>query len=269
MVEAVFEFPYLAHATLEPQNAVARKIGDIIEIWGGHQLPDYYQNYLSKIAGTTPDKIKLHVMKTGGGFGRRGVFDADVLAEAVAVAKAVDWKYPVKVQWTRNNDMQAGRYRPAYVHTMKAGLDAKGNLIAWHNHVVGQSILAGTPFQHIVKNDVDPTSVGYASKLPYGVPNMKVELTTMTNGVPVLFWRSVGASHAIYAVEAFLDEVAEAAGKDPVAYRLALLEKTPESLQFSSSPPRRRVGTCRWRRADFVVSRWPRRSTPSLRRWSK
>ena len=100
-------------------------------------------------------------MKTGGGFGRRGVFDADVLAEAVAVAKAVDWKYPVKVQWTRNNDMQAGRYRPAYVHTMKAGLDAKGNLIAWHNHVVGQSILAGTPFQHIVKNNVDPTSVGY------------------------------------------------------------------------------------------------------------
>ncbi len=227
-IEATFEFPYLAHAPLEAQNAVAQKTGDVIEVWGGNQLPDFYQYYLSQIAGTTPDKVKLHMMKTGGGFGRRGVFDADVLSEAVAVAKALNWKYPVKVQWTRNNDMQGGRYRPAYVHRMKAGLDANGNLVAWHNHIVGQSIMTGTPFEEaMVKNNIDPTSVEGASNLLYGVPNVKVELTTMTNGVPVLFWRAVGSTHTSYAVEAFLDEVAEAAGKDPVAFRLAMLSKHP------------------------------------------
>ena len=147
VLEATFEFPYLAHAALEPLNAVAQKNGDMIEVWGGHQMPDLYQSVASQIAGVTPDKVKLHVMKTGGGFGRRAVMDADVIAEAVAVAKALDWKHPVKVQWTRDNDMRGGRYRPAYVHRVKAGLDGNGNLIAWNNHIVGQSILTGTLFE--------------------------------------------------------------------------------------------------------------------------
>jgi isoquinoline 1-oxidoreductase beta subunit len=228
VIEATFEFPYLAHAALEPLNAVARKDGDVIEVWGGHQMPDLYQAVAAQVAGTTPDKIRLHVMKTGGGFGRRAVFEADVIAEAVAVAKALDWEYPVKVQWTRNNDMKGGRYRPAYVHRVKAGLDGKGNLTAWHNHIVGQSILTGTPFEPmLVTNGVDVTSVEGASNIPYAVPNMKVELTTMQAGVPVLWWRAVGSTHTAYAIESFLDEVAEAAGKDPVEFRMALLEKHP------------------------------------------
>ena len=130
-------------------------------------------------------------MKTGGGFGRRGVFDADVISEAVAIAKALDWKYPVKVQWTRDNDMKGGRYRPAYVHRMKAGLDAAGNIVAWQNHIVGQSIAAGTALEEMmVHGGIDPTSVEGAANVPYKVANVKVELTTMSAGIPVLFWRS-------------------------------------------------------------------------------
>jgi isoquinoline 1-oxidoreductase beta subunit len=228
VLEATYEFPYLAHAALEPLNAVAMKTGDMIEVWGGHQMPDLYQYIVSQVAETTPDKVKLHVMKTGGGFGRRAVTDADIMVEAVSVAKALGWKHPVKVQWTRENDMRGGRYRPAYVHRVKAGLDAQGNLVAWQNHIVGQSILSGTPFeQAMVTNGIDLTSVEGASNIPYDVPNMKVELTSMAAGVPVLWWRAVGSTHTAYAVESFIDEVAEAAGKDPVEFRLAMLAKHP------------------------------------------
>ncbi len=228
VMEATFEFPYLVHAAIEPLNAVAQKTGDMIEVWGGHQMPDLYQYIASQVAGTTPDKIKLHVMKTGGGFGRRAVFDADVVSEAVAVAQALQWKYPVKVQWTRDNDMKGGRYRPAYVHRVKAGLDKDGKLVAWHNHIVGQSIMTGTPFeQGLVTNGIDLTSVEGASNIPYSAPNVRVELSTMTTGVPVLWWRAVGSTHTAYAIETFMDELAEAAGKDPVDFRLAMLEKNP------------------------------------------
>ncbi len=227
-LEATYEFPYLAHAALEPMNAVAWKNGDMIEVWGGHQMPDLYQFAASQVAEVAPDKVKMHVMKTGGGFGRRAVADADVIVEAVSVAKALGWKHPVKVQWTRDNDMRGGRYRPAYVHTVKAGLDDKGNVVAWQNHIVGQSILAGTPFeQGLVKNGIDLTSVEGASNIPYAIANLKVELSTMAAGVPVLWWRAVGSTHTAYAVESFIDELAEAAGKDPVAFRLAMLEKSP------------------------------------------
>jgi isoquinoline 1-oxidoreductase subunit beta len=248
VLEATFEFPYLAHAALEPLNAVARKSGDIIEVWGGHQMPDLYQSVVSQIADIAPNKVRLHVMKTGGGFGRRAVMDADVIAEAVSVAKALEWKYPVKVQWTRDNDMRGGRYRPAYVHRITAGLDSNGKLVAWNNHIVGQSILTGTLFEKVlVKNGVDLTSVEGAANIPYDVPNLKVELSTMAAGIPVLWWRSVGSTHTAFAVEAFLDEVAEAAGKDPVAYRLGLLTKHPrhaavlklaaEKAGWGSPPP--------------------------------
>jgi isoquinoline 1-oxidoreductase beta subunit len=228
VLEATFTFPYLAHAALEPLNAVAQMKDGIVEVWGGHQMPDLYQYVASQIAGVTPDKVKLHVMRTGGGFGRRAVFDADVIAEAVETAKALNWSRPVKVQWTRDNDMRGGRYRPAYVHAIKAGLDKDGNLIAWQNHIVGQSIMTGTLFEGMtVKNGIDFTSVEGAANLPYAIPNLVVGLTTMTTGVPVLWWRAVGSTHTAYAVEAFLDEVAEVAGKDPVEFRMGLLKDHP------------------------------------------
>jgi isoquinoline 1-oxidoreductase subunit beta len=228
VIDATFEFPYLAHAALEPLNAVAQRNGDMIEIWGGHQMPDLYQFVASQVEGTTPDKVKLHVVKSGGSFGRRAVTDGDIIAEAVAIGKALGWKHPVKVQWTRENDMKGGRYRPAYVHRVKAGLDKDGKLIAWNNHIVGQSILTGTPFEPmLVTNGVDLTSVEGASNIPYEVANLKVELSTMPAGVPVLWWRAVGSTHTAFAVETFIDELAEAAKRDPVEFRMAMLEKHP------------------------------------------
>jgi len=231
VLEASFEFPYLAHAALEPLNAVARLNADgTLEVWGGHQMPDLYQAVAAQIAGLTPDKVTLHVLKTGGSFGRRATPDSDVIVEAVAVAKALGGRAPVKVQWTREDDMKGGRYRPLYVHTLKAGLDAQGNLVAWRNHIVGQSILAGTPFGGLIQNGIDLTSVEGAANIPYAIPNLRVELTTTEVGVPVLWWRSVGSTHTAYAVEAFIDEVAEAAGKDPVDFRLALLKDHPRHI---------------------------------------
>jgi isoquinoline 1-oxidoreductase beta subunit len=227
-LEATFTFPYLAHAALEPLNAVAQMKDGMLEVWGGHQMPDLYQFVAAQIAGITPDKVRLHVMRTGGGFGRRAVVDADVIAEAVEVAKALNWSRPVKMQWTRDNDMRGGRYRPAYVHSVKAGVDRDGSLIAWSDHIVGQSILSGTPFEGMaVRNGIDFTSVEGAANIPYAIPNLTVGLSTMKTGVPVLWWRSVGSTHTAYVVEAFLDEVAEAAGKDPVALRLELLKEHP------------------------------------------
>ncbi len=228
VIEASFEFPYLAHAALEPLNAVARRNDDgTLEVWGGHQLPDVYQNLASEIAGVPAEKVRLHVMKTGGSFGRRAVFDGDVVVEAVHVAKAIGFRAPVKVQWTREDDMRAGRYRPAYLHSLRAGIDDSGKLVAWSDHIVGQSIMSKTAWEGMVKNGVDPTSVEGANNLPYAIPNQTVGLTTTEVGVPVLWWRSVGSTHTAFAAEAFLDEVAEAAGRDPIEFRLSMLE--PES----------------------------------------
>ncbi len=225
VIEATFEFPYLAHAAMEPLNAVARKNEDgTLEVWGGHQFPDLYQALTAGIAEVTPDKVHLHVMKTGGSFGRRAVFDGDVVVEAVYVAKALGFRAPVKVQWTREDDMRGGRYRPAYVHAIKAGLDEQGKLIAWSNHVVGQSIVSGSMMEGMIQNGVDPTSVEGAVHLPYAIPNQSVGLTTTQTGVPVLWWRSVGSTHTAFVVETFMDELAEAAGRDPVEYRLSMMD---------------------------------------------
>jgi isoquinoline 1-oxidoreductase beta subunit len=228
VVEGRYEFPYLAHASLEPLNAIAL-IGEdgTVEVWGGHQIPDLYQAIAAEVGGTTPDKVKLHVMKTGGSFGRRAVSDGDLVVEAVAVAKALGPGKPVKVQWTRENDMRGGRYRPAYVHAVKAGLDKDGKVVALYDHIVGQSIAAGSPFAAMIKDGVDPTSVEGASNLPYAVPNLKIDLTTTEVGVPVLWWRSVGSTHTAYVMETFIDELAAAAKRDPVEFRLSMLENHP------------------------------------------
>lgn len=226
-VEASFEFPYLAHAALEPLDAVARMENGVLEVWGGHQMPDIYQATAASIAGVTPDKVTLHVMMTGGGFGRRATPDSDVIVEAVECAKAIGWRAPVKVLWTRADDMAGGRYRPMFLHTVKAGVDAAGKPVAWQHRITGQSILAGGPFEAMMKNGVDPTSVEGVADTPYAIPNMTVELTSVKAGVPVLWWRSVGHTHTAFAMEAMIDQLAAAAKADPVAYRRALLADHP------------------------------------------
>lgn len=251
-IEATYEYPFLAHAAMEPLNAVARMNEDgTLEVWGGHQMPDLYQYIASQVAGVTPDKVRLHVMKTGGGFGRRAVGDADVIVEAVAAARAIGWAAPVKVQWLRDNDMRGGRYRPAYAHSIRAGLDEAGNILGWEHHIVGQSIVAGGPFAGLAQDGIDPTSVEGAHHLPYALPAQTIGLTTTEVGVPVLWWRSVGSTHTAFTVETFLDELAQAAGADPLAYRLALLGDAPrhaavlrlaaEKAGWGSAPPQGRV----------------------------
>ncbi len=228
-VEARYEFPYLAHASLEPINAAARMNADgTLEVWGGHQMPDVYQAVAAKVAGVEPDKVILRVMKTGGGFGRRASVDSDIIVEAVATAKAMGWKAPVKVQWTREDDMRAGRYRPAFIHKMTAALDDSGNLIALRDTLVGQSIAKDSFMEKgLVKNGVDVLSVEGIANQPYAIPNLRVDLATTTSPVPVLWWRAVGSTHTAYALETFIDEIAHAAGKDPVEFRLAMLKDKP------------------------------------------
>jgi isoquinoline 1-oxidoreductase subunit beta len=231
VLEAEFEFPYLAHAAMEPLDAVARFDNGTLEIWAGHQMPDLYQKVGAEIMGIDPAKVELHVMAPGGFFGRRAVPDADVIVEVVSVLRATGAKTPIKVLWTREDDTTGGRYRPMYYHTIKAGLDAAGNPVGWHHRIVGQSIAAGTPFERmLVKNSVDATSVEGAANLPYAVPNILVDLVTTEVGVPVLWWRSVGSTHTAYSTEVFIDQLAEAAGADPVEFRRRLLQDHPRHL---------------------------------------
>ncbi|MBT3660435.1 MAG: xanthine dehydrogenase family protein molybdopterin-binding subunit [Rhodospirillaceae bacterium] len=232
VLEAEYTFPYLAHAAMEPLNAVAHRNADgILDIWGGHQMPDIYQDHAAKAAGVKPEQVRMNIMKTGGGFGRRACpADGDITAEVASIAKAIGFTAPVKLQWTRENDMRGGRYRPAYVHRLKAGLDAVGNLVAWDHHIVGQSIIKDTlPFL-LAKNGLDFMSVEGAANMPYTIPNFRVGVTNAEVGVPVLWWRSVGSTHNAYATEVFLDEVARAAGKDPLAMRLELLKDKPRHV---------------------------------------
>jgi isoquinoline 1-oxidoreductase beta subunit len=248
-IEATYEFPYLAHAPMEPLNSVCRMNADgTLEVWGGHQMPDLYRAICAKVAGIPAENITMHVMKTGGGFGRRGVPDADIVSESVMVAKAIGFRAPVKVQWTREDDMTGGRYRPAYVHSLKAGIDDDGRLVAWDHHIVGQSILKGTPFESaMIVKGVDQTSVEGAANVPYEIPNLSVGLTTSDVRVPVLWWRAVGSTHTAYAVETFIDEIAETIGKDPFELRMELLKDHPrharvlmlaaEKAGWSSPPP--------------------------------
>lgn len=231
VIEASYEFPYLAHAALEPLNAVVRRQGDIVEIWGGHQLPDLYAGLAAQALGIAPANIRMHVMKTGGGFGRRAVTDGDVVVEAAEIAKAIGFRAPVKLQWPREVDMAGGRYRPMMVHKLRVGLDAAGNIAGWHHRLVGQAILLGTPFESFtVKNGVDATSVEGTADTLYAIRDMHVEVTNMASPVPVLWWRSVGHTHTAYVMETMIDEIAAATGKDPLALRRQLLAAHPRHL---------------------------------------
>ena len=230
-LEATFEFPYLAHAAMEPLDCVVKLDKDSCEIWNGEQLQTPDQFAVAKLTGLKPGQIKFNMLYAGGSFGRRANPQADYILEAVSIAKAINGRVPVKMIWTREDDMRAGFYRPAYFHRIAAGLDAQGNLIGWQHRIVGQSILAGTMFEGMmVKDGVDGTSVEGASNLPYQIPNMLVDLHTPKIGVPVLWWRSVGSTHTAFSTETFIDELAAAAGKDAVEFRRALLAKHPRHL---------------------------------------
>ena len=230
-VSASYEFPYLAHAPMEPLDAVVRLTADSCEIWAGDQFQTIDQANAAKTAGLDPARVSIHTLYAGGSFGRRANVGSDYIVEAVAIARAYGADgTPIKLQWTREDDLHGGLYRPLYFHQLEAALDEKKELVGWRHVIVGQSIMSGGPFEVMVKDGVDPTSVEGASTIAYDIPNIDVSLVTMKSPVPVLWWRVVGSSHTTYAVESFIDEVAHAAGKDPYTFRRKLLAHEPRML---------------------------------------
>lgn len=227
VIDTTYKFPFLSHSPMEPMNCVAQVTDQGCEIWNGEQFQTVDQMNIAKVLGIKPEQVTLHMLLAGGSFGRRANPHSDYLIETVEIAKQKKG-IPVKMVWSREDDTQVGYYRPAYVHRVQAGLDAEGNITAWHQHIVGQSILANTAFESfMVKDGIDATSVEGASNNPYAIPNLKLELTTVKEGPTVQWWRSVGSTHTAFAVETMIDELAVKAGKDPVEMRMKLLDKHP------------------------------------------
>jgi isoquinoline 1-oxidoreductase subunit beta len=231
VIEATYTFPYLAHAPLEPNDCVIRRTEDGAELMFGSQLQTVDQAVAAKVLGLKPAQVKIKTLLAGGSFGRRATPAGDMAAEAAHVLFAAKHKGPIKVIWTREDDINGGRYRPIFVHHLKGGLDVKGNIIAWDQVIVGQSFIRGSPFESaMLKDGVDQTMVEGASTLPYLVPNLRVSAHITEVGVSTLWWRSVGSTHTAYANETFLDQLADAAGVDPLIIRQRLLTKHPRHL---------------------------------------
>ena len=227
-IEATYEFPYLAHAPMEPLNAVVDLKADSCTVWCGTQFQTIDQLAIASTAGLKPEQVTLNTMLAGGGFGRRAIPSSDYLVEAVNIAKAMKQSgidAPVKVIWSREDDIRGGYYRPLVVHRVVAGLDAGNTLRGWNHTIVGQSILKGTPFEkYMVKDGIDATTTEGIVDTPYRLPNLQVSVHHPEVAVPVLWWRSVGHSHTAFVMETMVDELARAAKQDPIAYRLALLD---------------------------------------------
>ncbi|HVE49772.1 MAG TPA: xanthine dehydrogenase family protein molybdopterin-binding subunit [Casimicrobiaceae bacterium] len=232
---ASYEFPFLAHAAMEPMNCVMRLADDnSVEVWNGEQFQTGDQQAIAKALGIKPEQVKINMLFAGGSFGRRANPQSDYLVECaeilVSLARSGQRNVPIKLVWTREDDMKAGYYRPAYFHSLKAGLDASGNIVAWQHRIVGQSILTGSPFESMMKGGIDDTSVEGASTLPYAIANLNVDLHSPKLPITVQWWRSVGSTHTAYSTETFIDEIAIEAKKDPVEFRRALLAKHPRHL---------------------------------------
>ena len=224
-VEATYQVPFLAHATMEPMNCTVHVRKDGCEIWVGNQALARAQATAAKTTGLPLDKVVVHNHLIGGGFGRR--LEIDGVTRAVQIAMQVDG--PVKVVWTREEDIQHDMYRPYFFDRISGGLDAKGMPVAWNHRFAGSSIIARWA-PPLFKDGLDPDTTDGAIHLTYALPNMHVEyLRVEPPGIPTAFWRSVGPSHNVFVVESFMDELAAAAKQDPVAYRRALLDKTPRA----------------------------------------
>ena len=224
-VEASYQVPFLAHATMEPMNCTVHFRKDECEIWIGNQAVARVQAMAAKEAGLSPDKVIIRNHLIGGGFGRR--LEADGAVRAVQIAKHVDG--PVKVVWTREEDIQHDMYRPYWFDRISAGLDKQGKPVAWKNRFAGSSVIARW-LPLAFKDGLDPDSTEGAIDLVYDLPNFHVEyVRAEPPGIPTAFWRSVGPSHNVFVTESFIDELAAAAKQDAVAYRRALLGKSPRA----------------------------------------
>ncbi len=230
-IDAEYFVPYLAHAPMEPLNCTVRIGPNKCEIWTGTQFQGQDQQLAAQITGLSPEQIEIHTTFLGGGFGRRANATSDFVVEAVHVAK--NSGKPVKVVWTREDDVRGGYYRPAFVHRAKIGLGRDGMPVAWDHTIVGQSIAAGTAFEGaLVTNGVDSASVEGVADSPYlsAIPNHHIGLHSPKTPITVLWWRSVGHTHTAFVMETLIDELAKTAGQDPVAYRRRLLRDHPRHL---------------------------------------
>ncbi len=227
-VEAMYEFPYLAHASMEPLNCVVQLNKDGAELWYACQFQTFDQMAVAAVFGMKPEQIKINMLYSGGSFGRRANGQSDYVVEAASIAKAIEGRAPVKLVWTREDDTSSGYFRPAFMHHIKGGLDKSGVPVAWVHRIAGQSVMMGTPMAP--KDGKDGSSFEGAADQPYVAGNVYVDLHTPEIGIPVQWWRSVGNTHTAFAVEMFVDELAHAAGKDPVEFRRGLLGKEPRWL---------------------------------------
>jgi isoquinoline 1-oxidoreductase beta subunit len=230
-VTAVYEFPFLAHAAMEPMNCVAWLHDGQLETWSGHQFPSFDHMLAAKAAELPMEKVRLHTLVSGGSFGRRANAWSDFTVACVNVAKAIGGRAPVRLQYTREDDTNSGMYRPMYVHSAKVGLDGKGRIVSWEHVIVGQSIVAGTALAGMMKEGVDPTTVEGVFPSSYELPMLDGQVHSPAIAVRPLWWRSVGHTHTAYVMETMMDELAQAAGQDPLAFRLALLQKNERATR--------------------------------------
>ena len=218
-LDAVYQLPFLAHGAMEPMNCTVHARKDGIDIWLGTQAPTLTQAMVAQLTGLPKDAIRIHNHLLGGGFGRR--LDADGTLHAVKIAQQVAG--PVKVVWSREEDIQHDLYRPYYYDRLSAGLDANGRPVAWTHRIAGSSVMARY-VPPLFKNGLEPDAVEAAAETPYTFPNMHVDYVRVEpRGIPTAFWRGVGATHNVFVVESFIDELAHAAKQDPLAYRKALV----------------------------------------------
>jgi len=228
-IVAEYEFPYLAHAPMEPLNATVNFQGDKAEAWVPSQFQTMDQMIIAQALGLKPDQVTFHTEFAGGGFGRRATTDSHVPKEAAVIAKRFR-DTPIKLIWTREDDVRGGYYRPMHAHRIEIGLGPDGLPSAWRHVIVGQSLLAGTPFAMMIKNGVDETAVEGTADTSYNIPNFHVSVHHPTVNVPVLWWRSVGHTHNAFVMETLIDELATRARVDPIAYRKKLLKADAKKL---------------------------------------
>jgi isoquinoline 1-oxidoreductase beta subunit len=224
-----YEFPFLAHAPMEPMNTTVRYDGTSADIYGGMQMPTQDLAAAAKILELAPEKIKLHVTYAGGSFGRRASKVSDYMVEACQLAKLV--KKPIKVVYAREDDMRGGYYRPMTYHRVQLGTDAKKQLVAWDHFIVGQSIMKGTMMESsMVKSGIDHTVVEGVRGTSYPIENFRVQETLGDTPLTTLWWRSVGNTHTAYVMETAIDELAVTGGHDPLEYRRGLLKNSKKHM---------------------------------------
>jgi isoquinoline 1-oxidoreductase beta subunit len=234
-VDAVYEQPFLAHATMEPMNCTVQMTGDGCDIWVGTQVQGMTQAAVMKLTGLKREQVRIHNHLLGGGFGRRLEYDGTV--RAVQIAQQVSG--PVQVIWTREEDIQHDVYRPHYYDRISAGLDRQGNPVGWSHRIVGSSIIARYYGPEALKDGVDRDAVEASANQPYDVGAIQVEYVRQEppTGIHTTWWRGVGATRGTFVVESFIDELAASAKQDPLAYRIALLDKHL-TRRYAASMPR-------------------------------